>query len=348
MSWTCLLEPLGFKNRALQFAYTALLCIVLSGCFSTNSQKTLTPKLSKKQVETIQIEEQDGDDKAAITLAETLINQPDLFASSKLPASIQVKNEVAKALGDIQNERYVAAQNTLKILFRNESKIPSNVYVLAGDIELALENKEQALRHYQQALNNNKHNAKAANRLAKHMREQGNFKRAYTIYSQAMLSQPSHLESYRNRAVLNDLYLNNKVQALADYQAYDALLKYKLALHEGRVMTLNLLPVLSASLNDNKSDKNKQQGQAELPSPRENNKLNETPNAGGQINIHATQNSAKTAKTVKQQTLKDEDLKALKKDLKLVKRWLFDVGRQVESIAKVEASKQQQANQKGE
>jgi tetratricopeptide (TPR) repeat protein len=104
------------------------------------------------------------------------------------------------------------------------------------------------------------------------MREKGEFEQALTLYSQAITSQPSHANSYRNRAVLNDLYLNRKADALRDYQTYSALLSY-------------------------------QQESAEK----------------------------------QQLAMSEAQTKALKKDLKMVSRWLADVQRQVNALARTES-----------
>jgi tetratricopeptide (TPR) repeat protein len=224
-----------------------------------------------------------------ITLEQLIVQdlsaRPNMFALSKRSLSPNIKAQVLEALGLFKAGNLKQSDEKLSSIINSELDLNSAVYVLAGDIALAQSTEtdtaetnekdsfyQSAIVHYQKALSLNADNAKAANRLARLMREQGEFNQADTLYSQAINAQPMHEASYRNRAVLRDLYLNQKAQALKDYQSYAALLQYQ----------------------QNKNE------QGEL-------------------------------------ALSDAELKTLKNDLKIVQRWLADLGRQVSALARAEA-----------
>lgn len=223
-------------------------------------------------------------------LGNTINSKPDLFLANKKILAPDIKQSMRPILDAYQAGDYAVAEQQMNQILNRELNVTSHVLVLAGDISRALSLQEDsnvtaantlitsseqklntAKNHYRRALSINQHNAKAANRLAKLLREQGEFEQAHALYSQAINGQPSHAHSYRNRAVLNDLYLNRKADALSDYQIYAALLKHK-----------------------------------------ESMQSSENP----------------------QFVLTEAQSKALKKDLKMVGRWLADVQRQVNALAR--------------
>lgn len=211
-------------------------------------------------------------------IASAINSQPDLFLANKKILAPDIKQSIRPILDAYQAGDYASAEQQMAQILNNELNVTSHVLVLAGDISRAISLQEgssekliAAKNHYRRALSINEYNAKAANRLAKLLREQGEFEQAHALYSQAIKSQPSHAYSYRNRAVLNDLYLNRKADALSDYQIYAALLKHKELMHSGE---------------------------------------------NAQLALTEAQN------------------KALKKDLKMVGRWLADVQRQVNALAR--------------
>jgi len=162
--------------------------------------------------------------------------KPNMYALSKRSLSPSAKATMLEALSAYQIEDFATSQTLVNRVINNELNLSSSVYVLAGDIALAQseteDDSQQAIAHYRKALSINPDNAKAANRLAKLMRENGEFEKAYQLYTQAISAQAMHAPSYRNRAVLNDLYLNQKAQALDDYQHYAALLSFRQAQFE--------------------------------------------------------------------------------------------------------------------
>jgi tetratricopeptide (TPR) repeat protein len=98
------------------------------------------------------------------------------------------------------------------------------VWVLRGDILLAKEENEKAIIDYQTALKLVASNYQAHNRLGAIYRDAGKFDLAKAHYNQAIDAWPGNANSYRNRGILNDLYVGDKIAALADYKIYKALL----------------------------------------------------------------------------------------------------------------------------
>lgn len=214
-------------------------------------------------------------------LVQSLLSQSDLYKPSKRTLAPELKAKVADALSKFNKGEFEQSEKLIKNVLANELNLNSTVHVLAGDIALANKKQAEAMSYYRAALELNDYNAMAANRLAMQMREQGEFTQAEKLYTQAINAQPGQAESYRNRAVLYDLYLDEKAKAFQDYKAYAALLNHSLAVHESAV--------------------------------------NET-------------------------RLSDAQLKSLKTNIKLVKRWLSDVGRQVAALAKAKPNNNASGN----
>jgi tetratricopeptide (TPR) repeat protein len=226
-------------------------------------------------------------------LVQALVSQSDLYQSSKRVLAPDIKSKVVIALNEFNKNEFEKSEKTIKQILSKELNLTSSVYVLAGDIALANNKQADAIKYYINALELNDYNAKAANRLAMQRRELGDFAQAEQLYIQAINAQPSKAESYRNRAVLYDLYLNEKEKALQDYQAYSALLNYRLLAHENPTAA-------SAGLTEGLASNTRR--------------------------------------------LSDSELKSLQTNIKLVKRWLADVGRQVKALASANANSNMSGN----
>lgn len=115
----------------------------------------------------------------------------------------------------IDDADFIASPNTL-------------VWVLRGDIYRAKGKVEKAVADYKAALKLVASNYQAHNRLAFIYRDAGNFDLAEAHYEQAINAWPGNADSYRNRGILYDLYVGDKLAAIADYKIYKALLDIQL------------------------------------------------------------------------------------------------------------------------
>lgn len=306
----------SFKKTAhyiklARFALITSLLMLASACSQLpnlmgNSAPQKTDTLTEPAANDVITDDTEGSDPLAVEALgqltpeelkiQALRARPNMYALSKRTLSAQTKQEVLAALNTFKSGDLSQSQKQINDVLNNRLDANSAVYLLAGDIAIAQANelsastanqqtentpaKDQAAqyaasaqKHFEKALALNPDNAKAANRLAKLLREQGQFTEAEALYSQAIAAQPMHASSYRNRAVLRDLYMNKKAMALQDYQDYAALL-------------------------------NHQQERSERGSL----------------------------------VLSEQTKKVLAKDIKLVKRWLIDVERQVNALAKAQAA----------
>nr|WP_136250739.1 tetratricopeptide repeat protein [Ningiella ruwaisensis] len=198
------------------------------------------------------------------TLASTLIEK--------------AENDANNTGGTLNSAAYVLKGDVLKAetlqALKADTSAGNAVSNPDGNNPLGL---QQALKAYEKALSINPDNYRAANRAAMLHREFGQFEQSLERYNQALRANPAHAPSYRNRAVLNDLYIGNKAAAYEDYQIYTQLL---------------LLEQERASAAGSATDKSNE-------------------------NI---QNSA--------------IISELNKEIKLAERWLMDLERQIQALAR--------------
>lgn len=167
-----------------------------------------------------------------------LINSENRFMQSKRGHSDSTRAILVKALDAYAAEQFSQALGLIEPLKASAEPLNSSAYVLAGDIYMALAQQQSETHQQQQktklaeqrfdtALSINPHNYKAANRRALLHRQQGEFTQALSLYNRAISAYPGDAVSYRNRGVLHDLYMGNKVAALADYGAYAGLIEFQ-------------------------------------------------------------------------------------------------------------------------
>ncbi|MFC4698749.1 hypothetical protein ACFO4O_01060 [Glaciecola siphonariae] len=193
------------------------------------------------------------------------IGATNLFEQNKRSNKSSDKQLLTMALDALQNNQAIEAKSYIEQAMKGapRASFSSNAHVLAGDIYFKLwqlsgedipskpdasvsdgqalnamkntttnsaTNWSLAREHFDAALIVNTHNYKAANRRAKLHRMQGEFAQALALYNQAIASYPGYFVSYRNRGLLQDLYLGNKVDALQDYSLYISYLDFNVAL----------------------------------------------------------------------------------------------------------------------
>jgi tetratricopeptide (TPR) repeat protein len=81
----------------------------------------------------------------------------------------------------------------------------------------------QQQRYLQNAIEANPDNYFAHNRLAWYWRQSGEFSQALKHYDLALAAYPAFAEAHLNKAILNDLYLGNKQEAMQGYVLFQAL-----------------------------------------------------------------------------------------------------------------------------
>jgi tetratricopeptide (TPR) repeat protein len=165
-----------------------------------------------------------------------LVNSDNRLTQSKREHSDVTRARLIKALDAYTAEQFSQALGLIEPLTASSEPLNSSAYVLVGDIYMALaqqqsdthqqqQNTQLAEQSFDTALSINSQNYKAANRRALLHRQQGEFTQALSLYNRAISAYPGDAVSYRNRGVLHDLYMGNKVAALADYAAYAGLLE---------------------------------------------------------------------------------------------------------------------------
>lgn len=217
--------------------------VILSGCSNLPSVFQIN-KPEEQENPQAQTSDNSTGDKASETPAtglaehdqtrviiQNLFAQTDLFEQAKISLSPSTKSKMLDVIELYNKSEYEQSQKAINRILQTELITNSSVYVLAGDIALANNQTNQAIQHYQQALSVNQYNPKAANRLAKQYRMKGEFEKAEKLYNAAIDASPTRAQSYRNRAILYDLYMHKKDKALEDYEMYSALLKHALQAH---------------------------------------------------------------------------------------------------------------------
>ncbi|MDT0629926.1 tetratricopeptide repeat protein [Alteromonas sp. W364] len=233
------------NKRLLQSLLVLSFGVMMSACSSLPSLPTFGSDEQSATEAEQKTEEvlNDGTEPAAQVMSEEeLAEQALMLEAQGLMASInayQVENQSQKKLNssqlqDIQNAmNALAAGNTDGALSEVQRVLDdpdffaaphTSVWVLRGDIHQRATNIEQAIKDYEVAIALSANNYQALNRLGKLHRDMGNFEQAKEYYNQALKAWPGNASTYRNRGILNDLYIGDKASALSDYRLYKALL----------------------------------------------------------------------------------------------------------------------------
>jgi tetratricopeptide (TPR) repeat protein len=144
---------------------------------------------------------------------------PEQLSDVQSAINLLARDETERALVEVQglidSPAFSVAPNTA-------------VWVLRGDIHRAKGDLVMAKADYQMAIKLVASNYKAHNRLGLIYRDEGKFDLAKLHYTQAIDAWPGNAPSYRNRGILMDLYVGDKVAALEDYKIYKALLDFQI------------------------------------------------------------------------------------------------------------------------
>lgn len=207
-------------QRFSRFLALLLGLSIMAGCATINEQvKAILPT----QQESSEIETAEP---------EIRLVAEDKFKQSRMALSAQQQRMVGPiyqavsktATNSGQLDASIQALETY-IASNAGSDIPSMLFLALGDGYTQLGQEANAMSAWQQSIRTNQLNYFAHNRLAQALRQQGDFDQARQHYNTALEAWPDFADAYRNRGILFDLYLGDKVLALKDYQQYHQLLE---------------------------------------------------------------------------------------------------------------------------
>ena len=201
--------------RYSRWLLVTAVCVVMTGCASVNLWQDQTVSVS--------------DEEATIATQTANLNLPiNRFLSSKRPFSAKQKallSTLAKQRSNLDSPGLESTLDALIATVFTDQGTPSLVLLAIGDGYQTLEQNELAERYWQRAVNANVDNYFAHDRLAQLFRSKGRFVLARKHYNQAIAAWPEFAIGYRNRGILFDLYMGDKVAALSDYIRYKQLLE---------------------------------------------------------------------------------------------------------------------------
>lgn len=227
--------------KSTKWIRVATLCaaLSLSGCASFDSVFSGSPPPDQQQIN-LPASDDFSDDKAIETdplqqKVAALRARPNLYLSGQLPVASGSQSLFTQALQANEDGHPDIAAKLFITLTQTQPKL-SGPWLQLGNLTMqkfaALDSQQfeqrqkllnEAKAHYQKAIDVNRHNYFAQNRLARVLRELGEFEQAEQHYHHAIASWPAYDNSYLNLGILHDLYLGNKQQALEYYQLYQAL-----------------------------------------------------------------------------------------------------------------------------
>ena len=199
-------------NKRQISVLTAISLLVLAGCSST-------PQVSAPAETATEI----------VDPYQKLLDAPNQFSRSGSELTNKQKRNLRGLLEMAQNEQWEKVSQSLETMLQRPVS-SSDIYVIAGDLVRRQSHQteteqllEQAIRHYQKAIEQQPSDYRAHNRIAGVYRQQGKFELALEHYQRALDSWPGFALAYRNRGILHDLYLGNKAEALEDYKTFQGL-----------------------------------------------------------------------------------------------------------------------------
>jgi tetratricopeptide (TPR) repeat protein len=161
---------------------------------------------------------------AAVPLAEaTRKGKKDEKAPGAVPPPPAIapatEQQFAEALRFLDAGDFAAARPILERLVASEPKLAAPAINL-GMLHAREKRWPEAEASLAEGIHRDPASAVAFNELASVQRETGRFKEAEGSYIQALAADPEHYRTYRNFAVLLDLYLWRPAEALQNLEAY--------------------------------------------------------------------------------------------------------------------------------
>ncbi len=205
---------IDYRYKLIFLFVTALL---IAACSGTNTKSQL------------------ADNKPQLMTTKQFLPIQEFDKKTSLPVPYEAKeNPYASQKGRIKKESvsaFIAAkrafrakqwQRTKTILMplTESDKSLSGPWIMLGDIAVEEKNIEEAIKHYEKAIQVNRKNINAYVKLAKLQREQGKFIIAQNTYAQVLQLWPDFPEAHLNVGVLYDIYLNHPLRAQQHMEAY--------------------------------------------------------------------------------------------------------------------------------
>lgn len=145
-------------------------------------------------------------------------------APASAPAPIDTNQQFyAQAVSALKRGDTDAALDLLLTVSRDAPDKPF-VFTNLGLAYFELQQDEQALEAFQQAVSRNSRDAVAYNHLGVLQRRQGAFEAARQSYQRALEIDSNYALAHLNLGILFDIYLQNLEPALRHYQRYQALI----------------------------------------------------------------------------------------------------------------------------
>jgi tetratricopeptide (TPR) repeat protein len=204
--------------KFISYTFSLFLVIALSGCSSLQVEPIAQSQLSE-EAPSVEM------DPVAAEVAR-LKALPNLYLQSKTQVSGDLLASFNNALLLKQEGKLEQAEKAF-LHITEQAPSHSGPWLQLADISLLKQGESQqalteAAALYQQAIKLNPHNVSAHNKLATVFRKQGDFDQALQHYQQALDNWPGFAEVYLNRGILFELYLGDKAQALQQYELYQA------------------------------------------------------------------------------------------------------------------------------
>ncbi len=169
--------------------FLALLLLVLGGCAVTAQQHT------------------DGSEEKRVQLVENR------------SVDFSVRRKFEKALELLNEKQYEQAIDLLKQVAAETSN-NSAPYINLGIAYSKIEKPELAEENFNKALAINPDHPVTINELAVFYRGTGKFSEARNLYERVVIAHPEFMPARKNFGILCDLYLNDPVCALEQYEVY--------------------------------------------------------------------------------------------------------------------------------
>ncbi|MFT4939589.1 MAG: tetratricopeptide (TPR) repeat protein [Paraglaciecola sp.] len=222
------------KYTNLRVALLVLILSFLTACATFDDVIGQSGRDSESNIEPEKTVTQDAVDLVIVdpVVAQALLlkSQNNQYLMTKVDVPSEIRARFIQALALKQQKEYEPAKEMFLSITQSQPSLSGPWLQLAEISQLqALDSgaedaqNEHIKTYLQQAINVNPANYFAHNRLGGLLRTEGDFAQAKNHYQLALKSWPGFAPAYLNLAILDDLYIGDKNQALEKYLLYQAL-----------------------------------------------------------------------------------------------------------------------------